>query len=174
MRTPAFVLALVFLAGIASGAEDPAITACKKEYDAIRKNLSSMTAETTEPLDPSAEGGEVRAYRDENGDVRFIKSELLFTSGRKVEEYYYRNGKLIFAVSEEHRYNAPKNAAPKAAGGTAYDPAKTVVTADRCYFSEDKMLRWLKDKKRMSAKSKEFPETEKNVLDASAKVFEQF
>ncbi len=169
-------VALFFVSASSRAAEDASVTEIRKEYDSIRKAIPSMTSESMEALEPSTEGGEVTAYRTD-GHIRFIRSELYFESGKEIEEYYYKNGKLIFTLYEEHHYNVPMYVTPKTAketGSPAFDPKKTTITANRYYYKEDRLIRWLDEKKSVPAKNKEYADAEKNVLEASKKVYGQF
>ena len=178
MKTFTIVVTSLFLLLNAAAAEDAAILQIRKEYQSIRQMLPTLKAESREPSEPSSEGGEVKAYRDKKGKIRLIRSALYFESGKEIEEYYYQNDLLIFALYEEHRYNVPMNVTPETAketGGQAFNPKKTAVTADRYYFSNGMMIRWLNaEKKAVEINSKEFRDAATNVLDSSDKLLAKF
>jgi hypothetical protein len=176
----AIILAVIlsfFLTGTIS-AEEPAISQIRKEYQAIRNTLPTLKVESVEVPEPSSEGGELKAYRDSKGNIRLIRMELYFESGKEIEEYYYHNNLLIFTLYEEYRYNVPMNVTPevtKEIGGKSFDPKKTSVTANRYYFNNGKLIRWLDtEKKEININSKEFKDAEKNVLESSNKLRAKF
>jgi hypothetical protein len=178
MKTLAFTVMLSFLLCGAAWAEDPAISQIRKEYQSVRNALATFKVESVEPSEPSTEGGEVKAYRDNKGNIRLIRTELYFESGKEIEEYYYQSGLLIFALYEDHRYNVPSNVTPQIAkeiGGQSFDPKKTTVAVNRYYFKNGRMIRWLNDdKKEVTMNGKEYKDVEKNALDASKKLLAQF
>lgn len=175
MKTLTFIVTVSFLVISSAWAEDPAISQIRKEYQSIRKMLQVLKVELAEPSKPSTEGGEVKAYRDNKGSIRLIRMELYFESGKEIEEYYYQTGVLIFALYEDHRYNVPINVTPQVAkeiGSQSFEPKKTIVTVNRYYFKNGRMIRLINDDKKEV--NKEYKEIEKNVLDASKKLLSQF
>lgn len=178
MKTLTLIVTLSFLLITAGSAEEAAISQIRKEYQSIRKTLPTLKVESADPPEPSTEGGEVKAYRDSKGNIRLIRMELYFESGKEIEEYYYQNNLLIFTLYEEHRYNVPMNVTPEVVreiGGQAFDPRKTSITANRYYFNNGKMIRWIDaEKKEVEINSKEFREAEKSVSDSSKKLLTKF
>ena len=177
MKTALLFVISFFCLSTPAWAEDPAIAQIRQEYQAIRNSLPTFKVESAEAPEPSSEGGEVKAYRDSTGNIRMIRMELYFESGKEIEEYYYQNNLLIFALSEEHRYNVPMNISPETAKeiGQSFDPKKTKVLANRYYFRNGKMLRWLDpDKKEMNKAGKDFQDAAGSVLHSSTKLRSQF
>lgn len=176
IRIFAGISALLFAA--ASLAEDLGIVHIRKEYQAIRNALPQLKTETVELSGYSTEGGEAKAFRDGKGNIRLVKVELFFESGKVFEEFYYENGALIFVLYTKHRYNVPFFVTPETAkeiGGEAFDPKKTTVTEDRYYFNKAKMIQWLDEKKnRVSPQGKEFKDAEKEILETSNEMLSQF
>ena len=159
---------LALLVSTASVAGDIEISHIRSEYQNIQKALPAMKAESIPLSEYSTEGGEAKAYRDKKGDIRLLKVELFFESGKVFEEFYFENNELIFAFYQRHHYNVPFYVTPEAAkdaGGVAFDPKKTKITEDRNYFAKGKMIRWLdEEKKEVNAASKEFDEREKEIF----------
>jgi len=160
------VLLMVFAGSLS--ANDSAILEIRKEYKNIRDALPSLKKAQLELSGYSAEGGRATAYSDSRKDIRLIRVELYGESGKMFEEFYYRNGSLIFAFYESHRYNVPFYVTPevaKDAGGVAFDPKKTEITEDRYYFENGRMLRWIDENKRdVGTTSQEFRDSEKAIL----------
>jgi len=159
-------------------AEDPAVLRIRKEYQSIQSALPRLKTEPFELSGYSTEGGEAKAFRDSKGNIRLIKVQLFFESGKVFEEFYYDNGALIFAFYKQHHYNVPFYVTPetiKEIGGEAFDQKKTTITEDRYYFSNGKMIQWLNEK-RLSIKpdSKEFKNSEKEILETSNEMLSKF
>lgn len=157
---------------------DPRISDIRKEYQTIRNAVSSLHQETVELDGYSTEGGVAKAFRDTKGGIRLIRVELYGESGKVFEEYYYRDGLLIFVFYEHHRYNVPFNVSPEVAkemGIEPFDPKKTKLTEDRYYFANGTMIKWLdEEKKDVEIKSKEFRDAAKEVIDFSNEMLARF
>ncbi len=175
LRVPMKILrlmAITVLMFTASEADaDPRISDIRKECRAIRDAVLTLHQETIEIIDCSTEGGIAMLFRDGNGSIRLIRVELYSRSGKEFNEYYYRNGLLIFALHEHHRYNMPFNVSKEDAkkmGVDYFDPRKTRITEDRYYFDNGTMIKWLaEDKKDIAAQSREFRDAEKEVISFS-------
>lgn len=174
-----YLIAVVILLFAGSlSADESAILAIRKEYRNIRQALPSLNKARIELSGYSTEGGVATAYRDSKKNIRLIRAELYWESGKAFEEFYYQDGALIFVFHENHRYNVPFNVTPEVAkdvGGEAFDAKKTTVTEDRYYFESRRMLRWIdENKKEVDATSKEFRESEREILKFSDEVRAMF
>jgi hypothetical protein len=140
--------------------------------------LPRLKSESFELSGYATEGGEANAFRDSKGDIRLIKVQLFFESGKVFEEFYYENCALIFAYYRRQRYNVPFYVTPETAkeiGGESFDPKKTAITEDRYYFDKGKMIRWLNEKKiAVQPESKEFQDSEKEITGASNEMLSKF
>lgn len=170
------MLALLF--SLPLQADEPVISQIRKEYQAIRDTLPTLRKQAIELSGYSADGGAATAYRDGKNNIRLIRVELYGESGKEFEEYYYRNGMLIFAFYESHQYNVPyyvTEETAKDAGGVAFDPKKTLVTEGRYYFDKGKMIRWLnEEKKEVGISTKEFKDAGTDVLKFSNELLDKF
>ena len=168
----------VFIVCVSMASADPRIDDIRKEYQAIRGALPTYTRESVELTGYSTEGGTAKAFRDAKGNIRLIRIELYGESGKIFEEYYYRNGNLIFAFYEDHRYNVPFNVSEEVAkelGIEPFDPKKTRISEDRYYFHNGTMIKWLDEEKRdVEVQSKEFRDAAKEVMDFSNEMFAKF
>jgi len=169
IRSLIAVLALLFTGTLS--ADESGILEIRKEYKNIRDALPSLIKTEIELSGYSAEGGKATAYRDNKKNIRLIKVELYGESGKVFEEFYYLSGSLIFAFYKSYRYNVPFYVTPevaKDAGGVAFDQKKTKITEDRHYFEKEKMVRWIdENKKEVTPTSKEFKESEKDIVKFS-------
>jgi hypothetical protein len=178
MLAHSLIAFLVLAVSGASVASESDIAQIRAEYQSIRAALPNLKVETVTLDGYSTEGTDAKAYRDSNGNIRLIRAELFFESGKKIGEYYYKNGKLIFTFYATHRYNAPFNVTPQVAkeiGINDFDPKKTRISEDRYYFSNGKMIRWLEEsKKEVDPKSQEYKDAEKSVVEFSDELLSKF
>src|SRR6266566_321350 len=178
MKKRATIGVLLLALSSISLADESVIVSIRKEYQSIQNALPSLKAETVVLPDQSTEGADATAYRDRKGNIRLLKAALFFESGKEFEEFYYKNGILIFALYQAHRYNQHTGITPeigKKEGMEPFDPKKTTITEDRFYFEKGKMIRWLNEsKKEVKPNSKEFRETEKEVVEKSNEMLSKF
>ncbi len=166
------LMAMAVLVFTASEAEaDPRISDIRKECRTIRDAVLTLHQETIELIDCSTEGGVAMVFRDAKGSIRLIRVELYSRSGKEFNEYYYRNGFLIFALQEHYRYNVPFNVSKEDAkkmGIEPFNPRKTRITEDRYYFDSGMMIKWLaEDKHDVEVHNREFRDAEKEVTGSS-------
>lgn len=111
------------------GSQD-AVQLIRQQYAAINKRASSYNKVKKELSGFSLEGGQVIAYFDGPAIVKIVANHY-GEMGRTMEEYYYSNGKLIFAFEKVFHYNKPMS-------------GKVIrTTEDRYYFSDEKLIRWV-------------------------------
>lgn len=161
-----------------SQADDSVIASIRNEYRLIQQGLPAFKAETVELEDYALEGADARAYRDKTGSIRHIKAGFFHESGKEYKNFYYRNGMLIFALYITHRYNQHTGITPEIAkqeGMEAFDPKKTLITEDRYYFSNNRMVRWIdENKKEVKSSTKEFKDSEEEVMANSNDMLSKF
>ncbi len=148
------------------------------EYQAIRDALPRLATETAEIVDFSTEGGEAKAFRDHDGQIRLIELELYFDTGMTREAFYFSEGSLIFVLRARHQYNAPfyiDQELSEELGTNAFDADKTTRSEDRFYFREDRMIRWLdNDRNAMTPESASFKDSEKELREKTDHLLSQF
>ncbi len=175
MKLKLFVAALaIFFCG-ASLAEDPAILRIRAEYQAIQTALPSFKELSASVV--TSEGGDATAYMDEKGDIRLLKTLRYFETLKVYENYYYKDGALMFALVTLHRYNVPPYITPEVAKGAGiepFDPKKTRIVEERYYFDQGKMIRWTRDKENMPRGSEEFRAAQAQVVGASNEMLALF
>jgi len=97
-----------------------AINRKQSRYRKVKKDLSGF----------SAEGGVLIAYFEGQNIVKMLAT-YYGEMGRTSEEFYYRDGKLIFVLRTEMNYKRPLS-------------GKVVSTRlNRLYFQDDKLIRWM-------------------------------
>lgn len=159
-------------------AEEPIIDKIRQEYNATQQAMSSLTETNTDIDGYSTDGGHATVYRDRNKTIRLIKVDFYGESGKVHEEYYYRAGVLFFAFHQHHHYNVPYYVTPELAreigSGVAFDPDKTIISEDRYYFHNGRMVRWLNDKKeKVNTRSVAFTQRQGEVLNFSTELLQQ-
>ena len=178
MRAYSLIAFLFFAICGVSDASETDIAQIKAEYHSIRAALLNLKAEKITLDGYSPEGAEAKAYRDGNGNIRFIRAELFFESGKVIGEYYYKDEKLFFTFYTTHHYNVPSYLTPQRAkeiGIDAFDPKKTTVTEERYYFKNGKLIRWLGEtKKEVDPTSQEYKNAEKSVVEFSNELLSKF
>ena len=133
--------------------KDP-IASIRQQYAAINKRAARYRKVKKELSGYSLEGGELAAYFDGPAIVKIVARHF-GESGNTVEEYYYRNGQLIFVFEKVSRYSRPLSG--------------KVISAveNRFYFQDDDLIRWLGEKGKEVPVSEEYRLKEKVLLENS-------
>ena len=119
-------------------------------YRRVKKNLSGF----------SGEGGELIAYFHGPSVMKMVAT-FFGETGKAVEEYYFWNGKLIFVLSTDNRYDKPLS------GKVARKPE------GRFYFKDDKLIKWLGgDGKEVAPESSEFAAKQTDYLKIARQLSE--
>ena len=135
-------------------AEDP-IASIRRNYAEINRSTVKYKKVKKELSGFSTEGGELVAYFD---GTRIMKIVTMFYGeiGKASEEYYYRDGKLIFVLRTDYRYNKPLS------GNVVR------ITLNRFYFSNHRLIRWVDERgKQVAYETSEYSEKQKDYLDNS-------
>jgi hypothetical protein len=134
-----------------------AIQTIRQQYSAINKRLARYKKVKKQLSGFSLEGGELTAYRDGPAIVKIVANHY-GESGKSYEEYYYFNGKLIFLLNKEQRYDRPLS-------------GKVVHTEEnRFYFENDQLIRWINETgKQVSSSTDEYPQKQVDLLQISSK-----
>lgn len=131
--------------------KDSLIKDIRGKYAEIRANLKCYSTTMMEIWGESTEGGQATAYYD-NGDLKLIEVLWLGETGKNQIEYYFNDGKLIFAFDQDFDYNRPiywdDKTAKENGDNEAFDPKKTAVKEDRYYFYNEKLFLWLDNDKK--------------------------
>jgi len=131
------------------------IQSIRQSYAAINRKQARYRKVKKELSGFSAEGGVLTAYF-EGANVAKMLATYYGEMGRTNEEFYYRDGKLIFVLRTELNYNRPLT-------------GKVVSRkVSRFYFHDDKLIRWIDESgKTMASDSAEYQEHEKDNLNTS-------
>ena len=133
--------------------KDP-IASIRQHYAAINKRAAKYRRVKKELSGFSLEGGELIAYFDGPAIMKIVTRHF-GESGNTVEEYYYRNGQLIFVFEKISHYSRPLSG--------------KVVSAleNRYYFNDDDLIRWIGEKGKEVPVSEEYRLKEKVFLENS-------
>jgi hypothetical protein len=114
-------------------------------YKRVKKELSGF----------SAEGGELLAYLHGPSVMKMVAT-YFGESGKASEEYYFWDGKLIFVLRTDFRYDKPLS-------------GKVVKkTESRFYFSNERLIRWIDESgKQAASDSPDYQAKQKEFLDSS-------
>lgn len=165
---------LMFVSSLFSQSEEEMIQDIREKYKETRAQYKSYEKVSKELLDESTEGGEIIAYKNSK-EIRLIEVEWAGEMGKRTIEYYFYDGQLYFAFEQIHNYNAPvyyDEEIAKESGGEHFDPKKTIKKANRYYFYNKKLIRWLDpEKKKVDVNDEQSQEKAKDLLqDANQKL----
>jgi hypothetical protein len=137
-------------------AADP-IPSIRQEYAAINKRAPRLRKMKKELSGFSTEGGELVAYFDGKAIVKMMATYFGET-GRTIEEFYYRDGKLIFTFRKVLTYSEPLS-------------GKVVRTSvERFYFKDDQLFKWLDtDNKQVETSNPDYAAKQAEYLEYSSK-----
>jgi hypothetical protein len=125
----------VGLAEVAFGTHqaEQSINAIRQQYTAINKRVGKYRKVKKRLSGFALEGGELTAYFQGPAIMKIVAMHY-GEGGRTLEEYYYRDGKLIFVFEKVFQYDRPLS-------------GKIVSTVEnRFYYDDDKLIRWLDEK----------------------------
>jgi hypothetical protein len=110
--------------------EDP-IQSIRQHYTSINQKVASYRKVKKALSGYSAEGGELLAYFHGPSIMKMVATHMGET-GKATEEYYYWQGKLIFVLRTDFRYDKPFG--------------KVVSKREsRFYFKDDKLIKWINE-----------------------------
>ena len=136
---------------------DP-IESIRQHYTQINRNSRLYRKIKKELSGFSGEGGELVAYFH-GPSIMKMAATFYGETGKATEEYYYWDGKLIFVLNTDFRYDKPLS-------------GKVVKTTEnRFYFNDDKLIRWMDENgKQVASDSNEYLEKQKEY-PAISKLF---
>ena len=122
-------------------------TYCLKQCRQVKRDLSGE----------SAEGGELTGYFKETS-LRKLSAQFYGESGKALEEYYFWEDQLFFALRTESHYTMPLSGVVK------------IKTEERFYFDDGRLIQWLGPDKKPKPPGPEAQERASELL-AQAKKF---
>jgi hypothetical protein len=132
-------------------AADLSIKVIRDKCSHIRNNLDTYVTTKTVFSDESTEGAQGIAFYDCN-ELKLIEVIWFGEIGKKITEYYFDNGKLIFAFNKAFNYNRPiywdEKIAKENEDNEVFNPKKTSVKEDRFYFRDERLFHWTNNEKK--------------------------
>jgi hypothetical protein len=130
------------------------ITNIKNEFKRINSDTEKLVLVTKDLEDISSQGGDLKLFYEEND----LKKAVLIAygeTGRSTSEYYFEDGKLIFAYTRDEFYDK-----------SIYDKQQPNIQKEeenRFYFFENKLIRWI-DKNNKIVNPSEYLDKEKELI----------
>jgi len=145
----------------AKDGENKDIKNIKKMFSEINRKSNSSYLEYSrfQMLDNnnSTEGGMIVAFVLKK-KFKKISVKYLGEMGKYDADFYLKDNKVFFVYSVRTNYNAPMyltKSEAKKQGIEAFDPKKSTKDENRLYFKDDKLIKWLDNKKEeLDVKSK--------------------
>lgn len=123
--------------------EEEIIADIREKFEAINQNSASYQAKTMELTGESTEGGELKAYY-QNEALQKAVATYYGEMGKLTEEYYFSEGHVFFVFTQQQAYDQPMY----------MEGSKVVKTEEhRYYFHNNKLIRWLDPNKEKVADS---------------------
>lgn len=126
--------------------KDSLVSDIRTKYLETRANILHFDTKMIEIWDESTEGGQANGYYD-NGELKLTEVIWLGETGKRIIEYYFNDGHLIFVFDQDFDYNRPiywdEETAKENGDNEVFDPKKTTVKEDRYYFNNEKLFLWL-------------------------------
>jgi len=134
--------------------DEKKIKSIESEYKQVNNDLGKFTKTTKELTGFSTEGGELNAFSSGN-EIRKLTAILYGETGKRLEEYYYKNGKLIYAYSKLSHYDKPFGEIIK-------------TEENKFYVSNNKLIQWIDyDNEKVNPESPEYEQTQREILNDS-------
>lgn len=126
----------------------------RKEYKNINSNINNFSKKTKELTGFSTEGGELDIYTKGN-DVRKLTANHYGETGKRLEEYYYKDGKPFFIYSKISHYDKPFG--------------EIIETEEnKFYLSDNKLIKWVNsNNEAVNPETAEFSKTHNEILNDS-------
>lgn len=130
---------------------DSLVADIRMKYSETRTNILHFNSKMIKTWDESTEGGlAVGSY--DSSELKLIEVLWLGETGKKLIEYYFYDGQLIFALEQDFDYNRPiywdKETAKENGDSKVFDPKKATIKEDRYYFNNEKLFLWLDNEKK--------------------------
>lgn len=159
------ILVVLFVSGLGAthvqqDEGDEGIESIREHYAAINRKVPSYRKVKKALSGFSAEGGQLLAYFHGPSVMKMVAT-FYGETGQAIEEYYYWEGKLIFVLQTDHRYDKPLS-------------GKVVKkTENRFYFKDEKLIRWIDENgKQVGTDSAEFTGKQTEYLKTSKQLSE--
>ncbi|MCD9185619.1 MAG: hypothetical protein LUM44_04250 [Pyrinomonadaceae bacterium] len=141
------------------------ITAIRAKVAAINKGAKNYTKKNKDVEDISLEGTEATFYSSRLS-LKKVTANMYGETYKATGEFYYENGKLIFAFVKHNQYDTQI--------GMAKAPKVVRVEERRYYFGDDGLIRLLVGKKELKAGDENYDELKDSAISIGEKFQEAF
>lgn len=141
------------------------ITAIRTKVAAINKGAKNYTRKTKSVEDISLEGTEATFYSSRLS-LKKVTANMYGETFNATGEFYYENGKLIFAFIKHNQYDTQI--------GMEKAPKVVKVEERRYYFGDDGLIRLLVGKKELKAGDENYDELKDSAVSIGEKFQEAF
>lgn len=118
------------------------VEAIENRCSQINQHLKNYDTITSEAMGASASGVQETAYYQGN-DLQLIRLVWSGEEGRKILEYYFHNGQLIYAFDRFFQYDKKIHPQYKKAKTTKSNQQVAELTQNKYYFKNEKLFLWL-------------------------------
>lgn len=95
--------------------------------------------------------GQATAYYD-NDYLKLVEVVWYGETGKSKLEYYFNEGKLIFALDQNFHYNRPifwdEKKSEENNDKEVFDSKKTIIKEDKYYFNNEILFLWINNNKK--------------------------
>ena len=133
---------------------DKKIELIRNEYSNINNNINNFSKKTKELTGFSTEGGKLDIFT-RGGDIRKLTANHYGEMGKRVEEYYYKDGKPFFIYSKTFHYDKPFG--------------EIIETEEnKFYLSDNKLIKWIdSNNETVNPETTEFSKAQNEILNDS-------
>ena len=158
---PLLILVLGFSVPALFAQTDKAVAEIRSEVNSINKNMKKYTKKTKDVEDISLEGTEAAFYVS-GKDLKKISAKMYGETYNASAELYYKSDELIFAFYKLNRYDTQI--------GSEKSPKVVESEEKRLYFAGGKMIKILVGKINVKDGSKQWEESEKDIVELAGKL----
>jgi hypothetical protein len=150
---PFFLFLIACMASAAmSEPADSAVAAIQDNVKKINAAQKSYHVMSTEMFDDTSESGQLTVFRDQATIVKMI-GKFFGETGQVSYEYYISGDRLFFVLEKRMTYNKPikydSTGAESVAKAQGFDIKKSTLTKNRYFFSDNRLIRWTDDNKKI-------------------------
>lgn len=126
---------------------DNRIREIQKECIAINKS-NTQSIDSIEINDESTDGGLLKIFRDPSGKISKMIVWYYGETGKLIQEYYLRNEKLFYTITQKYEYNRPyywdAQKAKELGDSVAFDSSKSIIIENKYYFdTNENLVQWI-------------------------------
>jgi len=168
------VLAILLLFALINSAQaqtyqayvEKRVSQIRAEVNAINKDAAKYKKTTKNVEDISLEGTDATFFHSAK-DLKKITAQMFGETYNATSEFYYENGKLIFAFVKRNQYDTQIGVNP---------PPKVVSTEERRFYfrSDDELIRLLVGKKELKPVGENYSQLKNEIINISSKLKDSY